>query len=331
MRASTSASASISLRAPAFGAVAEQTLELAQRLPALRLGFGSDQIGQALDRGEVELAVLECAAGELTRLRRAQTFDPRRAPPAPRRSPRGRRAPAARPRPRRSRCWARETTARAPRRWSRPKPDRAAAPAPPVAVSGCARSEPQAPRLHAARKSAPPQSPPEDVRTIERRWWRAQMTYRKHLARIDPRRNPAGPTASLPTDVTRIRPRTDCRKRHAPHTAGSTAAVRAKARHRTVAPIPLARSYRKTGTIAPIQRKKARRRRRAFKPPRPRDQPLSAPAPRQPGPLVALGARGAGQRRSERQTSRSCCRSATPPATGATSWRTKASRTRTAR
>ncbi len=47
---------------------------------------------------------------------------------------------------------------------------------------------------------------------------------------------------------------------------------------------------------------------------------------RQPGRLVALGTRSA-RARPSRPTSRSCSRSATRPATGAMSWRTKASRT----
>jgi len=51
--------------APTFGAIAEQALQLAERLAALRIGVGIDQIGKTLDRGEVELAVLERAAGEL--------------------------------------------------------------------------------------------------------------------------------------------------------------------------------------------------------------------------------------------------------------------------
>ena len=76
MRASTSASASISRVAPGLGALAEQALELTICLAALRLGLGADQIGQPLDRGEVELAVLERAARELARLRRPQAFDP---------------------------------------------------------------------------------------------------------------------------------------------------------------------------------------------------------------------------------------------------------------
>ena len=63
-------------RAPAFGAVAEQAFHLPERLAALRLGLGTDQIGQAFDRGEIELAVLERAAGELAGLRRPQPLDP---------------------------------------------------------------------------------------------------------------------------------------------------------------------------------------------------------------------------------------------------------------
>ena len=63
MRASTSASASISRCAPGLGAVAEQALELAEGLAALAFGFGADQIGQAFDGGEIELAVLEARAG----------------------------------------------------------------------------------------------------------------------------------------------------------------------------------------------------------------------------------------------------------------------------
>ena len=67
-------------RAPGLGAVAEQAVQLPKRLPALRLGLGADQVGQALDRGEVELAVLEGAAGELARLR--QAAGPRAGPSA---------------------------------------------------------------------------------------------------------------------------------------------------------------------------------------------------------------------------------------------------------
>ena len=96
---------------PGLGAVAEQALHLAERLPALALRLRRHQVGEAFHRGEIELAVLEGAAGELAGLGRAQALDASRARPAPRRSPRGRRATAARPRPRRSRYAARETTA----------------------------------------------------------------------------------------------------------------------------------------------------------------------------------------------------------------------------
>ena len=58
----------------------------------------------------------------------------------------------------------------------------------------------------------------------------------------------------------------------------------------------------------------------------PRDEPLSAAAQGQSGRIGGHG----GRKRSTKQsvpTNRSCCRSAMPPATGATSWRTRASRT----
>ena len=60
------------------------------------------------------------------------------------------------------------------------------------------------------------------------------------------------------------------------------------------------------------------------------DQPVPAPARAQPGGLVCVGAGGAGAR-AARSTSRSCCRSAMPPATGAMSWRTNRSRIRPSR
>ena len=75
MRASTSASAWISRCAPGLGAVAEQALHLPERLAALAFGLGADQVGQAFDRGEVELAVLEGAAGEFAGFGRAQAVD----------------------------------------------------------------------------------------------------------------------------------------------------------------------------------------------------------------------------------------------------------------
>ena len=75
MRASISASARISRSRQAFGAVAEQPLHLAQRLAALAFGLRHHQVGEAFDRGEIELAVLEGAAGELAGLGRAQALD----------------------------------------------------------------------------------------------------------------------------------------------------------------------------------------------------------------------------------------------------------------
>ena len=85
IRASTSASASISRARQVSARSPSKPLQLPIGLPALRFGLGADQIGQALDRGEIELAVLEGAARELAGLRRPQALDRARAPPAPRR------------------------------------------------------------------------------------------------------------------------------------------------------------------------------------------------------------------------------------------------------
>ena len=84
MRASTSACASINRPPPRLGAVADQALELAERLPALRRRLCRDQVGQTLHRCEIEPAVLEGAAGELAGFAGRQ--------------PRSGRAPRARPR-----------------------------------------------------------------------------------------------------------------------------------------------------------------------------------------------------------------------------------------
>ena len=75
MRASTSASASISRARQVSARLPSKPLELAIGLPALRLGFGVDQIGETFDGGEIEPAVLEGAPGELARLRRPQALD----------------------------------------------------------------------------------------------------------------------------------------------------------------------------------------------------------------------------------------------------------------
>ena len=66
--ASTSACAPSSSRAPAFVELPQRAFRLRQRLTPLRLGLGIDQIGEALDLGEIELAVLERAPRELAGL-----------------------------------------------------------------------------------------------------------------------------------------------------------------------------------------------------------------------------------------------------------------------
>ena len=55
--------------------IAEHTLQLAQRLAALPIGVGTNQIVETFGLGEIELAILERAAGELARLRRAHILD----------------------------------------------------------------------------------------------------------------------------------------------------------------------------------------------------------------------------------------------------------------
>ena len=80
--------------APALVERAELALSWRKRLAALRLGLGVDQIGEALGRGQVELAVVEGPAGELAGLGRPQ------------------------PRHGRSAASIAATTARPPWRWS---------------------------------------------------------------------------------------------------------------------------------------------------------------------------------------------------------------------
>ena len=62
---------------PRLGAVADQAFELTKGQAALRLRFGGDEIGQALDRREIEPAILEGAAGELAGLGRPAALDHR--------------------------------------------------------------------------------------------------------------------------------------------------------------------------------------------------------------------------------------------------------------
>ena len=56
------------LAPPAFIDRAQRASALAERLAALALGFGVHEVRQALGFGQVELAVLEGAAGEFARL-----------------------------------------------------------------------------------------------------------------------------------------------------------------------------------------------------------------------------------------------------------------------
>ena len=58
--------------APAAIQGAEPAFELAQRLAALRLGFGGGEVGHRLGLGQIELAVEEGAAGEFSGLGEAQ-------------------------------------------------------------------------------------------------------------------------------------------------------------------------------------------------------------------------------------------------------------------
>ena len=60
---------------PGLGRRAERAFHLAQRLAPLALRFGRHQVGEAFDRGEIELAVLEGAAGEFAGLGRSQALD----------------------------------------------------------------------------------------------------------------------------------------------------------------------------------------------------------------------------------------------------------------
>ncbi len=63
--------------APIARPVAEQAFQLTQRLAALPIGIGVDQVVEAFGFGEIELAVLERPARELARLRRAYIFKTR--------------------------------------------------------------------------------------------------------------------------------------------------------------------------------------------------------------------------------------------------------------
>ena len=64
-------------RAPVARFVAEQALQLAQRLAALPVGVGVNEIVEAFGFGQIELAVLEGAAGEFAGLGGAHIFQRR--------------------------------------------------------------------------------------------------------------------------------------------------------------------------------------------------------------------------------------------------------------
>ena len=63
------------LLAPTLGGMSQLAAELAHGLAPLRLGLGIDEVGEALDLGEVHAAVEKGAAGELAGLRRAAILD----------------------------------------------------------------------------------------------------------------------------------------------------------------------------------------------------------------------------------------------------------------
>ena len=104
MIASTSASAAISRVRHSSARSPNRPAKLPERLAPLGLGLRADQIGEALDPGEVELAVLEGAAREFAGLRRPKPGQPaehRHHAPQP---PRARHGGGIRPCPRRFRC-----------------------------------------------------------------------------------------------------------------------------------------------------------------------------------------------------------------------------------
>jgi hypothetical protein len=63
------------LCAPVTRLVPEQTFQLAQRLAALPIGVGMNEIIETLRLGEIELAVLEGAAGKFAGLRRTHILE----------------------------------------------------------------------------------------------------------------------------------------------------------------------------------------------------------------------------------------------------------------
>ncbi len=66
------------LRTPVARTVAEQTFQLTQRLAALPIGVGVNEIVETFGFGEIEFAVLESAAREFTGLRCPQIVERRK-------------------------------------------------------------------------------------------------------------------------------------------------------------------------------------------------------------------------------------------------------------
>ena len=108
--------------APRFVKAMQRPFHLLQSQPSLSIGLRRHQVGDALRRREVELAVLEGPAGEFARFGEATETRGDRSPPAPRSPRRVRHADAARPSSRRSRCLA--PRSRRPGRDRSPRPSR---------------------------------------------------------------------------------------------------------------------------------------------------------------------------------------------------------------
>ncbi len=66
------------LRTPVTRSVAEQAFQLTQRLAALPVGIGMNEIVETFGLGQVELAILKRATGKLTRFGRPDIFKSRK-------------------------------------------------------------------------------------------------------------------------------------------------------------------------------------------------------------------------------------------------------------
>src|SRR5262249_53522673 len=67
-------------RPPSFGAIAQEPTQMAVGLPALRFGFGIDEIGQTLDCRQIKTTVFKGAAREFPRLGKSKSLQlPKRA------------------------------------------------------------------------------------------------------------------------------------------------------------------------------------------------------------------------------------------------------------